>query len=278
VTREPIGLIAGNGQFPIMFARSAQQQGRCVVAVAHEGETLPEIEKVADRVTWVKLGQLGKTIKAFKSAGVAEAVMCGGVTKSKMFAHVRPDFRGATFWFKQKHRHDDSMLRALAREFEEEGILIRESTLYVPQLIADPGCYTRRKPSKQEQQDVNVGLRLAKQIGELDIGQAIVVRDGAVVAVEAMEGTDAMIRRAGKLARRNAVVVKVAKPGQDLRFDVPSVGLGTIQVMADAGCSVLAVEAGKTLIFERERMVREADALNICILGCESPEDMFKEI
>jgi len=278
VAREPIGLIAGNGQFPILFARSAHQQGRCVVAVAHEGETLQEIETVADRVTWVKLGQLGKTIRAFKNAGVAEAVMCGGVTKSKMFTRVRPDFRGAAFWFKTKHRHDDSMLRALANVFEEEGIQIRESTLYVPHLIANPGCYTRRKPSKQEQLDVNAGLRIAKQVGELDIGQAIVVRDGAVVAVEAMEGTDAMIQRAGELARRSAVVIKVAKPGQDLRFDVPSVGVGTIKVMADAGCSVLAVEAGKTLIFERERMVREADARNICILGCECPPDMSSEI
>ena len=278
MTREPIGLIAGNGQFPIMFARSAHQQGRCVVAVAHEGETLPEIETVADRVTWVKLGQLGKTIRAFKNAGVAEAVMCGGVTKSKMFAHVRPDFRGAMFWFKLKQRHDDSMLRALAREFEEEGIQIRESTLYVPHLVANPGCYTRRKPSKQEQLDVDVGLHIAKRIGELDVGQAIVVRDGAVVAVEAMEGTDAMIQRAGKLARRNAVVIKVSKPKQDLRFDVPSVGVGTIKAMADAGCSVLAVEAGKTLIFERERMVREADAHNICMLGCECPPEMVSEI
>jgi len=268
---EAIGIIAGNGQFPILVARAARREGRTVIAAAHEGETLPEIEDVADQVTWIKVGQLGRIIKTFQKAGVREAVMCGGVTKSRMFSQVRPDVRAASLWVKMKLRHDDGLLRAVAAEFEQEGILIRESTLFVPHLLAERRCYTRRTPDRREREDIRIGLHIAKRIGELDIGQALVIRNGAVVAVEAMEGTDATILRGGRLARRNAVVVKVSKPGQDLRFDVPAVGLGTIEVMAEAGCSVLALEAGRTLMFDREEMIRDANQRGICVLGV-SPE------
>ncbi len=266
---EPIGVIAGNGRFPILFAQSARRGGRKVVVVAHEGETLPEISAVADVLDWVKLGQLGKMIKVFKTAGVTEAVMCGGITKSRMFSKVRPDFRGATLFFKMKSRQDDGLLRAVAREFEDEGIQIRESTLYVPELLAAPGCYTKKKPSPSEESDLQLGFQTAKGIGRLDIGQAVVVRAGTIVAVEAMEGTDAMIERGGTLAGKNAVVVKVSKPSQDLRFDVPSVGIDTVRKMLQSGCSVLGLEAGKTLVFDKEEMVKEADRHRICIVARE---------
>lgn len=267
---EPIGLIAGNGQFPILFAQAAARHGRRVIALAHEGETVPEIERFAHQVTWIKVGQVGKMIRTFHAEHVREAVMCGGISKVRMFDNVSPDLRGAVLWFKmRKRRQDDSLLRALAREFEQEGIQIRESTLYVPSLLAQPKCYTRRKPSKREQADMEMGFRIAKKVGELDVGQALVVKNGAVVAVEAIEGTDAMILRGGRLAGKNAVVIKVAKPHQDLRFDVPSVGVQTVRTMAEAGCSALAVDAGKTLMFDEEALVWEADEHGMCIVGIE---------
>ncbi len=260
-----IGLIAGHSQFPLLFARAARAQGYRVVAVAHKGETLPELEREVDQITWVQLGQLGKLIKALKQGGASQAVMCGGVTKTRMFKDVKPDLKALTLVGKLRHMSDDGILRTLAQVLADEGITILPSHELVPQLLAAPGCYTKRRPDEQEREDARVGWRVAGQLGQLDIGQAVVVAGRAVVAVEAIEGTDACIRRGGSLAAGRAVVVKRCKPTQDQRFDLPSVGAGTVLAMAESGCSCLIIEAGKTLVFDHEEMVDRAEAAGICV-------------
>lgn len=262
-----IGIIAGKSQFPILVARAARARGYRVVAVAHKGETLPELEAEVDQITWVQLGQLGKLIKAFQQAGVTQAVMAGGVTKTRMFADVRPDLKTLGLIGKIRHLADDGILRTLADYLGEQGITVLPSHQLLPELLATEGLYTRRGPSAEEQADAELGWAVAGELGRLDIGQCVVVRGRAVVAVEAIEGTDACIRRGGELAREKAVVVKRCKPRQDERFDLPSVGAGTIEVMAAAGASCLVVEAGRTLFFDRERAVAIAEKAGICILG-----------
>jgi UDP-2,3-diacylglucosamine hydrolase len=264
---KPIGLIAGNGQFPLLFAQAAREQGREVVAVAHEGETLPELESLVREIHWVKLGQLGKIINTFKHAQVTEAVMAGGVAKTKLFSRTRPDLRGLSLLTKIKHLKDDGVLRTVAAELEAEGITIEASTVYLPDLLTKRGCHTRRIPNKQEERDIQFGLEVAKEIGRLDIGQTVVVRKSAIVALEAMEGTNECILRGGRLARKNAVVVKVSKPGQDLRFDVPAVGLQTVEIMIQAQAGILAVEAGKTLFFNFRESISLADKHKIAVVG-----------
>jgi hypothetical protein len=266
---KPIGLIAGNGQFPLLFARSAREQGREVVAVAHEGETLPELESLVREIHWIKLGQLGKIINIFKKAHVTEAVMAGGVAKTKLFSKARPDFKGLTLLTKIKHLKDDGVLRTVAAELEAEGITVQPSTLYLPDLLTQKGCHTKRKPTQQEEADIRFGFEAAKEVGRLDIGQTVVVRKKAVVALEAMEGTNECISRGGRLAREDAVIVKVSKPGQDLRFDVPAVGLETIETMIKANARVLAVEAGNTLFFDFLKSIALADEHKITVVGIE---------
>lgn len=260
-----IGLIAGASQFPLLFARAARAQGWRVVAVAHEGETLPELAAEVDEITWVHLGQLGKLIKALKKGGASQAVMCGGVTKTRMFKDVKPDLKALTLVGKIRHMADDGILRTLAQVLAEEGITILPSHELVPELLAAPGVYTKRQLSQDELASAKVGWKVAGELGRLDIGQAVVLKGRAVVAVEAIEGTDACIRRGGELAGGGAVVVKRCKPSQDRRFDLPSVGAGTVAVMATAGCSALVIEAASTLVFDREEMVRGAERAGICI-------------
>lgn len=262
-----IGLIAGKSQFPILFARAARTQGHRVVAVAFKGEALPALEREVDDITWVTLGQLGKLLKAFKSQGVSQAAMCGGVTKPRMF-DIKPDLKALGLIKKIIHMGDDDILRTFAAYLGEQGIEILPSHELVPELLAKPGLYTKRKPTEEERGDMEVGWQVAGELGKLDIGQCLVVRSRAVVAVEAMEGTDQCIRRGGELAGgREAVVIKRCKPNQDRRFDLPSVGADTVAVMAAAGASCLVVEAGRTLFFDPEQAVKLADASGICILG-----------
>jgi DUF1009 family protein len=262
-----IGLIAGNGTFPLAFARAAKEKGIKVIAVAHEGETLPELAQWVDGIFWIKVGQLGKLIKIFKEQGVADVLMAGGIKKTRLFQGGMPDLRGMALLAKMVHKKDDSILRAVAEELEAEGITVRESTLYLDSILAPAGILTKRKPSKDERQDIEFGWELAKEIGRLDIGQTVVVKGRAVLAVEAIEGTDEAIRRGGLLCERGAVVVKVCKPQQDLRFDLPAVGTQTIQTMKQVKAACLAIEAGKTIIIDRELVVRDADAAGIAIVA-----------
>jgi hypothetical protein len=269
-----IGLIAGNGNFPISFARAAKEKGLQVVAVAHEGETSPELAQWVDGIFWVKVGQLGKLISIFQQQGVKDVLMAGGIRKTRLFRGGMPDLRGAALLAKMIHKKDDSILRAVARELESEGITVRESTLYLDNLVAGSGVLSKRKPSKDERRDIEFGWQMAKEVGRLDIGQTVVVKDQAVLAVEAIEGTDEAIRRGGMLCGQGAVVVKVCKPQQDLRFDLPAVGVRTIETMEQVKASCLAVEAGRTIVIEREEVVRCAERAGIAIIALNDPKDI----
>lgn len=264
---EKIGLIAGGGQFPLLIAEAARNQGIGVIAVAHQGDTEPSLSDAVDEITWVKLGQLGRLIKFLKQHDVKKTLMAGTIAKKRMFRDIRPDLKSIAIFTKMAVFHDDDILRAVSDELMKEGIEIVSSTRYLPELLAPPGCLTRKKPTKAEQEDIRFAWNVAKELGRLDIGQCVVVRRKTVLALEALEGTDETIRRGGRLAREKAVVVKVSKPSQDLRFDVPSVGLETIRVMSDVKASLLAVEAGRTLLFDREEMVALADEKGISIIS-----------
>lgn len=267
MAQQTIGIIAGASQFPLLFAKAAKDKGMRVVAVAHKGETFPELEAEVDEITWIQLGQVGKLLKAFRKAGVRQAVMCGGVTKTRMFRDVRPDMKALSLINRIRHMADDGILRTLADFLADEGVEVIASHDMVPELLATNGIYSRRKPDDDEKQSADVGWQVCAQMGSLDIGQCVVVRDRAVVAVEAIEGTDACIARGGKLAQGKAVVIKRCKPIQDMRFDLPSVGLRTIEVMRDSGCSCLLIEAGKTLVFDRDKMIDLADKSGICVMA-----------
>ncbi len=264
---ERIGLIAGNGRFPIIFADNAKKLGYHVSAVAHEGETEPELAGHVDRIHWIKIGQLSKLIKAFKEDKVRQAVMLGGIKKTHMFTTLRPDLRTLAMATRLALRKDDDILRELAKELEGEGIAICESTFGLEGILAEEGTLTTRAPSEKEWDDIRYGWDVAHDIGRLDIGQCVVIKDCVVVAVEAVEGTDGAIKRGGDLAKDGAVVVKRSKPQQDLRFDLPAVGPRTIEVMASVKASVLAIEAGRTVLLDREIVLAKARAARIAIVG-----------
>ena len=271
---EKIGLIAGGGQFPLLIAEAAKKQGMRVIAVAHHGETETSLSDKVDDIIWLKLGQLGRLIQGLKRHGVAKTLMAGTIAKKRMFENVRPDFRSIQIMTRLAVFHDDDILRALAAELEKEGIVIVSSTLYLPELLAPQGCLTRKKPSKGQREDIRFGWKVAKELGRLDIGQCVVVRRKTILALEAIEGTDETIRRGGILAREKAVVVKVSKPTQDLRFDVPSVGPETIRVMSEVKASLLAVEAGKTLLFDKGQMIALANEAGLTIVSLQGePSD-----
>ena len=262
-----IGLIAGSGEFPLLVADSVKRRGLKVIAVAHRGETMHELASKVDEITWIGLGQFGHLLSAFKSRRVRHVLMAGAITKANIFTNARPDPRGLAVMGKLSVFHDDDILRAVAMELEEEGITVVGSTTYLPELLAPSGCLTKRSPSREEMEDIEFGWMAAKELGHLDIGHCVVVRRKTVLAVEAIEGTDKTILRGGELAKENAVVVKVSKPGQDLRFDLPAVGLNTIEVMSTVRASVLAIESGKTLILDREAMIELANSNGIAIVS-----------
>ena len=262
-----IGLIAGNGRFPIIFADNAKRLGYRVSAVAHIGETAPELEQHVERIHWIKIGQLNKLINALKEDGVQQAVMLGGVKKTHVFTTVRPDFRALALASRLRAWKDDSILREIAAELEREGIQIRESTFGLIGILVEEGSLTKRSPTKKEWEDIDFGWDMAHEIGRLDIGQCVVIKDRVVVAVEAVEGTDETIRRAGALGREGVVVVKRCKPQQDLRFDLPAVGPHTIETMEAVHASVLALEAGRTVLLDRDETLRRAEAAGIAIVG-----------
>jgi hypothetical protein len=262
-----IGLIAGSGQFPLLFAAAAALQGLEVFAAAFVNEADPELERRVTALQWLHLGQVRRLVRFFQSHGVSEAVMLGAVRKTRMFSDVRPDLKAIAILARMRHTHDDRLLCAFAEALQQEGITIRPSTFLLPDLLAPAGCWTRRQPRRQELAEVRLGWKIAKEIGRLDIGQCIVVGGGSVLAVEAIDGTDATLLRGGRLAGGQAVAVKVCKPGQDERFDMPAVGLQTVHTMREAGIAVLAVEAGKTVAFDRAEMIRLADAHQLTLLG-----------
>ena len=279
---DTLGLIAGNGRFPFLLLEAARAHGLSVVVAAIKEETDAEMDAraAADsgvRVHWLSLGELSKLIETFRAEGVSRAVMAGQVKHKQIFSSIRPDWRLAKLLLNLRTRNTDMLLGAIAKVLADEGIELISSTAYLEPLLAAPGVMTRRQPSEEELLDVSYGLHVARGIAGFDLGQTVVVAAQACVAVEAMEGTDATIARAGELMRasegevstlsRSLTVVKVAKPRQDLRFDVPVVGLPTILTMRAAGATCLCVEAGRTLMFDRAAMVAEADAAGIALLA-----------
>jgi DUF1009 family protein len=270
---ERIGLIAGNGRFPIIFAENARRMGFAVSAVAHIGETTPELEQHVERIHWIKVGQFNKLIKALKGDGVRQAVMLGGIKKTHVFTTVSPDLRALAIFSRLREWKDDAILREVAAELESEGIRIRESTFGLRGILVEKGPVTKRSPGKKEWEDIRLGWAVAKEIGRQDIGQCVVIKDKVVVAVEAVEGTDEAIRRGGALARNRAVVVKRSKPHQDLRFDLPAIGPATIATMESVKASVLAVEADRTVLLDREETIRKAEGAGIAIVGLTDSDD-----
>lgn len=264
---ETIGLIAGNGTFPLSFAREAKARGVAVAAVAHKGETLEALEAEVDSIVWVKVGQLGKMITAFQKAGVRRAVMAGGINKVRSLGAIRPDFRGVRFLARAVSRGDDAILRGLAKEFETAGIEIVPSTLFLERMLSKTGLMAGPAISDEARSDIRLGCGVLAALGPLDVGQSVIVERGIVLAIEAIEGTDAALRRAGALGRGSAVIVKMSKQGQDMRFDVPAVGPGTIAVMKECGVKVLALEAGATLLLDDEEFLADAKRASISVIG-----------
>ena len=272
----PIGLIAGNGRFPFLVLRAARRLGHQVTIVAIEDEAFPELEALAGElggaaVTWIKLGQLGRCLDTFKAAGVSRAVMAGQVRHVKLFGGVMPDTTLLSVLTRLRSKSTDALIAAVAGVLQDRGITLMDSTALLADLMARPGTLSARTPDAAMQADLEVGYAAADAVAGLDVGQCVVVKDKAVVAVEAMEGTDATIARAGHLAGRGTRVVKVAKPAQDMRFDVPVVGVATIRAMADAGADAISIDAGKTLIVDGDAFLRAADDAGVVVVGRARP-------
>jgi DUF1009 family protein len=278
---QKLGLIAGNGSFPLLMLDAARAQGAQVIVAAIKEETSPLIEqRGAAAVHWMSLGELGRLIDTFKKEGVRTAVMAGQVKHKQIFSAIRPDWRLAKVLFSLGTRNTDSLIGAVAKVLEDEGIHLISSTSYLEPLLAKPGVLTRRGPSEAERKNIEYGRSVARHLAQYDIGQTVVVAESACVTVEAMEGTDATILRAGEIMRslsggepaeheaglsRALTVVKVAKPNQDMRFDVPVIGVKTVETMAQAGATCLAVDAGKCLLLDGDRVIEAADKEGIAI-------------
>lgn len=275
--RERVGLIAGSGRFPVLFAETARRRGVEVIAVAHRGETDPELARVVAAITWIYPGELQTMIGALAAAGVRRAVMVGGIAKPRLFSDLRPDTRALAMLQRVGTLRDDLVLRAVAAELEVDGIAVVPSTLYLQEIVPGAGVLGSRAPTSAEWADIGFGFRAAKVIGQFDVGQSVVVRSGAIVAVEGVEGTDATIRRAGQLANGDIVLVKVCKPTQDTRFDLPAVGPATVRALAEVRGRALAVEAGSTITLDRAEMVALADAADIAVVAVD-PAVLAKEI
>ncbi len=275
---ERLGLIAGNGRFPMLVLDAARARGWDVVVAAIKEETFPEIEqRGAAAVHWMSLGELSRLIDTFKREGIHRAVMAGQVKHKQIFSSIRPDWRLAKLLFSLTTRNTDSLIGAVAKVLSDEGITLMNSTEFLEPLLARAGVLTHRPPSEQELKDIAYGRQVARALAQYDIGQTVVIAGAACVAVEAMEGTDATIERAGLLMKsldqdpstlsRNLTVVKIAKPNQDMRFDVPVIGVATVDVMHRAGATCLAVDAGRCLLIDGDAVIRTADAAGITIVA-----------
>ncbi|HVI11057.1 MAG TPA: UDP-2,3-diacylglucosamine diphosphatase LpxI [Candidatus Binatia bacterium] len=275
---ERIGLIAGNGKFPFLVLDAARAAAHEVVVIAIKEETFPEIaERGAASVHWVSLGELSKVIDIFQKAGIRRAIMAGQVKHKQIFSAIRPDWRMAKLLLSLASRNTDSLLGAVTRVLADEGIALESSTVFLEPLLAHPGLLTRRGPYEQEKKNIEFGRAVARQLAQHDIGQTVVIAESACVAVEAMEGTDATIERAGQIMRslggdastlsRALTVVKIAKPNQDMRFDVPVIGVRTIETMKTAGATCLALDAGKCLLLDGENVIVAANEAGIAIVA-----------
>ena len=274
------GLIAGNGQFPFMVIEGARRAGVSLSVAAILEETDPAIEREVQQLTWVGIGQLGKMIRFFKGEGVEKAIMAGQVKHVQIFSRAVPDARMLKMLLKLPRRNTNSLIGGIAAELASEGIDLIDSTFFLQDYLPRPGALTNRKPNAAERADIEYGLEIARDMARLDLGQAIVVRGKACVAIEAMEGTDATIKRAGEIMRGGKdpkrrlkltsgalTVLKLSKPDQDMRFDVPVVGVPTIETMIDAGATCLCVSAGKTLMFDRDKMIALAEKKKIAVIA-----------
>lgn len=261
------GLIAGNGKFPFLVIEGARKAGASLSVVAIREETDKRIEAVAEKLVWVGIGQLGKMISFFKRENVTKVIMAGQVKHVQIFSGALPDLRMLKMLYNLKQRNTDSLIGAIADELVKEGIELIDSTYFMQNCLAKEGVLTGREPDETEQGNIEYGLEIAGEIARLDLGQTIVVRAKACVAIEAMEGTDAVIKRAGELAKGKLTVVKVAKPDQDMRFDVPVVGVPTVDAMIQAGATCLCLTAGRTLMFDKDEMIRLANQNKISIVG-----------
>lgn len=266
------GLIAGNGRFPFLVLEGARSQGIDMAVIAIKEEAAPELSQLAKRMHWVSLGELSKAIELMHQEGVKQAVMAGQVKHNKIFSSIRPDWKLAKLLFALPRKNTDALIGAVARVLEDEGIRLVDSTLFLKPLLPGASVLTKRRPNERETEDMAYGLNVARHIAAMDIGQTVVISDKACVAVEAMEGTDETIQRAARIAGgKPLVVVKVSKPRQDMRFDVPVVGLPTVEEMKRAGATALAVDAGRTLLFDREKLIAMADESGIAIQAFEPP-------
>ena len=263
----PLGLIAGNGRFPFLVAEAARRSGRRVVAVAVEEEAAPELAASVDEIHWVGLGQLGRCIEVLKSAGVSEAVMAGQVQHRRIFSGIVPDLKLAGVLLRLAVKNTDSLIGGVADALGREGIRLLPSTTLLADQMASAGAMSRRRPNAAERGDIAYGVKVARALAALDLGQTVVIKDRAAVALEAMEGTDEVIRRAGRLAGPGTTVVKLAKPRQDMRFDVPVVGARTVDAMREAGARTLALEAGRTLLLDHTAVLAAADEAGVAVWG-----------
>jgi DUF1009 family protein len=262
------GLIAGNGRFPLLALESARRLGHDVTVIAIQEEAAPEVERLADRVHWISLGALSKLIEILKADGISEIVMCGQVKHAKIFSSIRPDWRLAKLLMSLPSKNTDGLIRGVVKVLEDEGIRLRESTFLLTPLLAPEGVLTRRKPDKDEESQIAYGRRVANALAGFDVGQSVAICERACVALEAMEGTDAMLRRAASLVNgRPLTLVKVARGREHMLFDVPVIGRDTIPVLQETGTTAVAIEAGKTLMLDKDDLLRAADEAGVTIVG-----------
>lgn len=265
---DKIGLIAGKSEYPLLFAKAARAKGIKIIAVGIEGETKPEIESLVDKFFWVNLGELGKTLEIFKSEGIKKAVMAGGVTKSRIFNEaLKIDGLMKSILVKALDKKDDTLLSMITATLRSSGVELLDSTLFLEDLLPKEGVLTKARPTSAQEEDVKFGAKIAKEVAGFDIGLSIFVKDKAVIAVEDIEGTDAMIKRGGRLAGPGGVVIKVARPRQNMKFDIPVIGPETIRSMTEAKAACIAIEARKTLIIDKEEAIALADNSGISIIA-----------
>ena len=262
-----LGLIAGNGVFPLEVAAFARKRNIELIAVAHEKETRPELAQFVDGVVWIKVGELQKIIDTFRNAGVTEAAMAGGISRARLQDSFAPDARALKMLAGLKRFSDDAVLRGVAGEVESEGIAMIDPVPMLPEMLAGEGLLAGGALSEQQSSDLALAFAVARQIGAFDVGQTVAVKQGVVAAVEGVEGTDAALRRAASLVGKDLVIAKAAKPGQDMRFDRPAIGPGTIELLREIGAALLGIEAGVTLILERDRTLELAAQSGVALIG-----------
>jgi len=265
---DTIGLIAGKSDFPLLFAKAAKSKGVKVIAVGIEGETMPEVERLVDKFYWVKLGELSRVIEIFRSEGVKKAVMAGGITKSRIFNEaLKIDGLMKSILVKALDKKDDTLLSMITATLKSSGVELLDSTLFLEDLLPDEGALTKTRPDPAQEEDIKFGARIAREVAGLDIGLSIFVKDKAVIAVEDIEGTDAMIARGGRLAGPGGTVIKVARPRQNMRFDIPVIGPQTIRSMAEVKAGCLAIEAKRTLMIDKDETIALAGSNGISIIA-----------